>query len=1576
MRHPEFATAPQLTPGRAARCRHKTLAARVSRSAIETAQIAGHEERGTGMAIDWLALLKIPGWVLKKPVKFAVEKYARHKASERAIRGEDLADQSSLHYLVKTELERLAGNDRVPSELQSFECRRWLREGDNVEFFVEVLIARAGGQSQMSERAEERLAAEFERVTGETRKLAAGRVRLAVSHVYGQICVTELGRQALKLALEQWTAAQVFSLGHPEQRQFPTNADLARVKAMAWKLLEAGKRSWKMPRFVAPLTLEASEQQEGQEPHLTNASELSKAIDSGESLVLFGAGGIGKTTFLLDLCTSCMIGGRRIPLYVDAAVWARSTANLLDYIAASPSAQIYAVTSTELARLAEAGYLGIMVNGWNEIPAGQKFLCREAFNQLTTAAGALSVVVVSRTPSDAASLPAAKRIEVRGLTWQGQSAVIRAELSEDMGAPLLALLAKDTRLRHAARSPLILRGLIAQAKKGAVESSSVFDLLGSAVQAFEEDDQRKLVLSVAPVDGHQGAYLEELACLLTQQLATNCSKDDALQAMQSASALLAERRLVGAVPSPASVLDVLISHHLLHLDDGAVRFAHQRFQEYFAATRLLRECIEDVGSQMLLRTAVNQPAWDESLMLVAGKLRSERGRISARVRMVTAAAAVDLGLACDLAGVCALGDADDSKLHDHLVTRVNQMTASPLEEVRDLGVSYQIASGLPAFAPKLWQLLESENMQTRLHTYRLNSSAISLAQLGAVADRRVASWSSDRRTEFVHEIADNADNYNFLVGLARKEPDLAVRAAAICALFWHFPASDVPLQAWLDAPVEVQIKRSVVNLLQYALEEGHTGDAVRERLQTIALNDASENTQLQLALAFPCEVGPRALDVVFKRLGSSERHGNDAPLVAIARTNAPERLVDVARELAFRAQVAPKWVGECLRETPVEVKTGVFERAWIALQGQEFKNPNSEVLGPLADRYQTERSVAEWLRYAEVGRETLTDIDHERHRQLGYLLAHSPGGDLLHVVMQRGLAASYNEAAQLIELVLRRIGHEGGAVTLNQWLPTLDEMRQLVALFGEKAESAEVPQDTVRVYLCCVASHVAPAEFGSLLLETCRRHLDAWSTFRDRINQWSKNATSPRPRNPGLSLYLVSALARWGPDALPGLLELMAHPGAMEFIPMAIARVVNLPWTSKRERPLSGISDEIQEGWQHRRLGRELRQPDDSLQHWTDEAAKALAQKLSELVAAYEKKKATAETWNPREAEYSVGHLAGIVASIPSPDVVAPVHHALASGLMDVYGVVGALRGLVRQGLYISDAAAVGQFEVLYEREAGKTWHDDSLRYAMSELSELLFCVAPPAILSKPVRHYLMQWRRFSYPNEVIRHLGAMHSEAAWTALMELSRGLAVEWRALEELARALISALRPRHLTEFITLVADRSFLAWCGNEWVLEQLAPRIAAVIEKASAVEAFVEACRRTQSPLADVLAGEVLSHIKRAEEARQSLLVEAIDAGRATPHMATYRMLENMFSLRTAINDTQYEITPKASNALRAQLYARAKSTGPIADGCRGLLASLECERRKTGRPLDEPRHPAPEDGLVWTDALVGAQIAH
>lgn len=1526
------------------------------------------------MYVDVIALGKALGTKLLSSAGAVLKGgFAKRTARNRAMQGEDLASQGSLERIVRAELIKFAASSALPQELQNDSFRAWLLTEECIERFVEVLIAQAGGDPALAQRARDDLARRYEQTTGETRKLATGPLNLVVSLVYGQLRATEPAREALDSALALRSAAELYGLRHRDLRRFPTDDDLQRLRTVSARLIEAGRAAWKMPAFVAPLTLEAQEDNDDKEARPVTTVQLVEAIEDGENLILFGDGGIGKTTFLLELALLCTRKqGRRAPLYVDAAIWARSGVSVLDYLASTPPAQALAVTSGDLAKFAANGSLVLLVNGWNEIPAERRSFCHETFQILTTTAPALAVAIASRTAHDTASLRSPRRIIVRGLTWQGQSAVIRSELSAGSADALLEVLAKDTRLRHAARSPLILRGLIAQAQAGGETSSNVYDLLGAVVATLEGDEKRTFTLTQAPVFGMQTRYLEELACGLNARGTTNLSCGEALSAIGTAAAQMVEERLLGAFPQPTSVLDVLANHHVLHVQDGLVRFAHQRFQEYFGAARLLRAVGSAADSTRRLVDAVNEPAWADSLELVAEKLKAPGGSGGARVRLVQAAEAVDLAYACDLAGLCGLAETDDAALHVRLVSRVNELGSSPLREVKDLAIACQIASRLPAFAETLWALLESDEQQTRLHSHRLNGSRVSLPQLGPRAEARINAWPAARRSEFLHEIATDSDNYEFIVRAAVADPEPDVRAAAISALLWSYPASTAGINAWLNAPLEVQTKHDLVGYIEYELEQGFADDQIRKQLRVIGASEISDTARLHLALAFPAEVGATAVDVVLARLRSEERQGRPEQLVSIAKAYAPERLRALALELVASQRGTPQWVGELLLGETREMREIAFETAWKALMAGEVRRLSPELVGSLSSMAQTRRSVAAWLRHCAKLRTNLSDADRERGDEVGYLLAHAPGEDLLGVVMEFGAQASYEESVELAELLLRRVSRGEGFVSSEvRWLPKPEQFSRLFDLFSSKREDARNPQDRLFTLLACIASYVAPAEFGPLLLEALRRHLDAWTAYRALLDEWLKRPSSPRPNNPSLGNYIVSALTRWGMDALPGVLKLLSHPNSSDLVPQAIGRIATLPWASTKKQAFSSVNTDIQEGRQRRDAGCVLHQPSPAFQPLTDDAARALAELLNVEVDRQLAERQANPKWNARQGEYQVGNLVGVLSNLPSVEIIAPVTRALGSGLLGLYGFVGAVRALTRQGWVFSDAGVVGEFEALYERETSLAWVHESTRYTLAEFSQLMFLVEPPTLLKLPLSHYLSQWQRFADPSEVIRALGDMRTERAWPLLLSLGTELSTKGKTPEDLPYALASALSSTHFAAFARLVADGTLFSWCRDALTAERIAPVVAEVVkDDPGHMASLIDSWRKSASPLADALIATVLAILDAGDQKRLEIGLEALDAGRANhPNMPAYRMLKHLFKLQIPLGENQFEVYPKACNRLRFELYRRAKVSGDVGLAARRILAALECGRRGGERPIDEPRHPDLGDGLPWTSVF-------
>lgn len=1522
--------------------------------------------------MDLLALVKAYGLkALSYAAALARAPVARARARHRAMRGDDLAGAASLRRLVGVELALLAESSRLPPGLRNEAFRSWVLTEGAIQSFVEVLVAKAGGNETVAELACSELARTYEQRTGETSRLAVGPINLVAADLYGQLTATPAATQAFQVALASRTSLQVRALVELAQSQSP-EAELLRFRTLASHLLLAGHKAWRTPEFLAPLTLEAHEADDEGEPRPITQAELIVALNAGSNVVLYGDGGVGKTTFLLELASECVHANGPMPLFVDAAVWARTGGGIPDYIAGTPAAQVLGISAADVVRFAQKGLCVLMVNGWNEISAERKVLCREALTQLTTTAPALAVLVATRTAHDTASLPSVKRVVVRGLTWQGQSSVIRSALPSLAAEQLVEYLARDSRLRHAARSPLILRGLVVRAHTGALSTSvSVFDLLDAVVDSYERDDRRQLLLAEPPVFGLHSRYLQQLATRMNAGRTTWLSRSDALSALGAASAQLASEHLLGTAIHPAVVLDALASHHLLQVHHDLVRFAHQRFQEYFGAVRMLQTISEPGEPQASLIDAMNEPAWADSLALAAGKLKVS-GTPNDRAKLVQSAATCDWSYACELVGLSGFAESDDAALHRMLVSEVNELWGSELSHVRDLAVACKIASGLPSFADELWALFESDDQQTRLHTHRLNGTPVTLRQLGVGASARIAAWPPERRAEFLHEVSGNPDNYDFTANAAMSDPDATVRAAAISSLFWHYPASMAAVTAWLDAPLEVQTKHELVNYIAHQLEQGYFVERIRASLRSIAASELPDNTRLGLALAFPDDVGPSAVEVVLARLKSEERTGTPDSLLAIAQAYAPDRLSALVNELVVSQRGLPEWVGHRLLGESIEQKMETFERAWDALQSGAVKHLSAQFIGPLSNAQQTRRSVAAWMQYRQ-DRLAVDDGIHERGRELAGLLAHAPGEDLLAIVMELSVAASYDDAVQLASLLLVRISRNSDdRPMVNPWVPTPEQFLLLFERLRDKSEVGRYPQDSLFTHLACIASLVAPARFGELLLEALLRHLDAWTAYRLAIAEWQSQPHTPRPSNPSLGNYIISALTRWGMDALPGVLGLLSHPSAIELVPEAVGRIVGLLWANRaKEVVFRGVGTDIKDGRARRAAGCSLQQPSPEYQPATDEAARAVANLLKAELAQQLGEQASNPKWNIRQAEYRVGSLVAILANIPSPEVVETVTQALSSGLVGLYKFSGALRGLVQQGWHFTSSQVADALEALIERESKPAWVDESTRHALADCIQLLLLVESSGQLRRPLSHYLIEWRRFAHVGGVIRRLSEMHTDDAWQALIELGDELAARGQLPDDYAYSLVSALSPTSFDNFCQRVANGALTVWQVDEWKAERIAPKVAEVSKSATKhLSSLARACRHAASPIADALISQVLS---RAGEdgLRQELALEALDAGRAHHTYApAYRALKEMFWLHVPLGGSQYEVHAKACNKLRRGLYARARADVPTASAARQILASLECSRREGERPVDEPRHPEHLDGQAWTCALV------
>ncbi len=1510
---------------------------------------------------------KAVGAVLRK----AKNRYDDWSAGSDALDGGDPLGEGRLESAIERILERLENKSQL-----SEQARAWAQAIASQAPFVEVFLAEISGNAERSKQARGTLATSYAAYTGEDPRLAEGEISRVIAYVYSQLTTTDSAKHKLNSLLTLRIAADVHELRAPHTQEFPSREEIECFRGVATRLLDAARTTWKMPAFVAPLVLMASEEASGgADSKAVNTQELAIAVREGENIVLWGPGGIGKTVFLLELGgLANASGGRRVALYVDAAVWARSEQSVFTFVADNAVSKAAGLTSEMLAKFADAGYVTLMLNGWNEIPASRKVYCHQQLSQLTSANADLKVVVTTRTLQETPSIDAPRRVEVHGLTWRGQSDVIRAELLPDKASFLLEQLARDTGLRRAARSPLILRGLIAQSQASAAISSNVYDLLGAVVSKFEGDSHRAQVLAESPIFGLHARYLEELSYRLNALGSTNLSRDDAIAVVGQVARRLAEDGHLGAALQPAEMLTVLASQHLLHDQDGVVRFAHQRFQEYFGARRLLSGLDDVAQSRELLLAAINSPAWTDSFELVSAKLQGLGPHGSKqRASLIELARSVDVAYASELAGLSRFSAEDDPTVHDALVHGIEALSHSRLTEVKELAAICKVASRLPVFAQDIWALLETDSWRTALPSRHHSGTWISVDQLGPDVLEHLSAWSDSQFTEFVHEVASSAENFDFVEALVTTGRSQEIRVAAIYALLWSYPASSGAIRAWLTAPIEIQLDSGLLNAIEHLLDEDIAVEEIKAQLKVLAASEAAPKVRVWLASLFPQEYAPAATEQILESLRTYNQYDRADKLLSLARELAPDQVNKLAAELILATGPTPRWTLGIVRDLGSQEREALFEQMWQRLITTGDGHNWPETIGPMASKEQTRRSVEVWLELREScsSSSRVENPPHDLCREVERILSYAPGDDLVDLVLERAPSADYKTSVRLTGLISQCCKRDAEEPAATQaWVIQAHQVQLLINAFKAKVDGADSLQDEVVVNLAGIASVAAPSEFGTFLLEAMKRQLDAWGTYEERLRLLRGGR---RPSNPGFGGFIINSLARWGLDAMPGLLELLGHPNASRLVPEAIGQIAAAPWHHRRDGFHTSVGSDLEEGRRRTQDGLSFKQPTEQAQPVTDVAAGALAALLSAMVEQEKLARAEDAKWNPLQAAFSLGNLTRVLALVPSALIVEPVLDALRTGILNRHQFVAVIRSLIRQGWTLSDPVVIAELEQLFEKDRSEPWLDEPTRYSLNELAQLLVLVEPTNLLAKSPSLYLEQWLGIARSWSLIDSLASLKTSGSWDLLLELGQSTTRSKDELARIADGLVRTLVPERFQEFLQLVSSGRFFSFCQRSWNLEKLAPSLAEVARSIpNGIALLIEACVESATPAADDLLRLVLVEAGESEEHRVRYGLQALDAGRAeTSDAPAAHGLKALFTLKVPYESTDaFEIRPKSCNALRLELYRRAMEKTSSGIASRRLLASLECSRREGDRPVDEPRHPMLSDGRAWTDALL------
>ena len=644
-------------------------------------------------------------------------------------------------------------------------------------------------------------------------------------------------------------------------------------------------------------------------PRAISQAELISILRSCEDVILEAPPGAGKSTILLQLADGILAETiDRVPVVMPLPELAVGQRTLLDEVALRAGFRPLGIE--RLRRLAVAGRLVLLMDGWNELAPEQRSFVRHEIEKFRRDYPENPILLATRP--QALALPVGAGLEhhphrmfLSPLSEAQQRALLTAELRSD-GAELHYRASRVPGLRDILEIPLYTRAIASIGAGGALPTSKE-ELVRRFVETHERDAARRDELD-RTLWGLHTYFLRRVGAHMTRCETTALRDADLRREIAFAASELVSAGQITARPEPRRVIDVLVAHHILveRIETGSERlfgFQHQQFQEWFASfdveERMVSAAVPEPIAQASARLdeILDQPSWEESLLFAVERLsrRGEAGR-SAVARTILRALGIDPMLAAEMihrsaAEVWTL-------IAEPMLRFANSWSDS---SQADRALAFMLASGRPEFADRVWRLFDDEALYLDAVHLRGRGCLIP-SVLGVDARARITRLKTERRGTLLRDLIASGEQAGteLAVEIAKNESDAAVLVSLLVAL--EFEGADRYL-----AEILVRAPDEVWRLLARRHALANLPESLAERLfaeKTILANSlppSAERLRLRLDidnaadnLVDPNDLVADALDIslgehpvayrdrVFSRL--VERHPETLSRAIIART--------------------------------------------------------------------------------------------------------------------------------------------------------------------------------------------------------------------------------------------------------------------------------------------------------------------------------------------------------------------------------------------------------------------------------------------------------------------------------------------------------------------------------------------------------------------------------------------------------------------------------------------------------------------------------------------------------------------
>ncbi len=1306
---------------------------------------------------------------------------------------------------------------------------------------------------------------------------------------------------------------------------------IARLRTAAAADLEVFRRSDKWPSTAIALTLAVGDLSDP-----VSTSALATALTTLEDFILIAPPGMGKTTTLFQIAEAVLENGNASPIVVPLGDWSTDEASLLESVLKRQSFR--EISEDDLRTAAAKPGVILLLDGWNELDSAARKRAAVQVERLQMELPELSLLISTR--KQALDVPVdGTRINVLPLSETQQMDIART-LRADAGARIVDHAWRVAGVRDLVTIPLYLTALLALSE-GTLFPTTKEEVLRRFVAVHEENYQHAQAL-VEVTHGFHQRFLENLAVTATRVANTTIAETVARKSVsETDDALVAEGQITDR-PQPNTVLEVLVSHHVLMRvgDSAGYSFQHQQFQEWYASysvERLMLESVDDKESiEKLKADVLNQPAWEEAILFACERLaRGNQQQQEACGTAIIAAFAVDPTLAAEM-----IFRSTDAVWASVGPTILGLVTCWHTPGKVDRALSFMISSGRPEFLEQVWQIIIDENDQAHPAALR-TGRRFRPSLLGKDAARRLAALPLKTRQNVLQEIVFNSgmEGLDLAAAVAMADPDPDVKATAVNALAFRRADRHVAdvLRGADDKTFDLVVGRGLIHdVTDEVVKSGL--EAARDRLRR---EGASVYDKMQaIVYAHGNRDLSEELVTLIAEMEIDQKQDRADNLIYIAQKRFPRavaeailRRVREGRTLPYSAKALMVGSGFAFEDDALlDIALGAGRYNGRAATA-------ASVLGPQAVSRMIDRMFDDKKLICDASGKR-DNVASDRYHSVQDLIGHTQTASLLAAIAARSAHVDNQDMVDLADLISRHLqGDNERRDPLNG--AALATIAGFVEDWGKRLL---VSPDSTRAQLASIATLARQAP-SVRLLPLLKRLLDEdlrrWRAFKEqaRADQYRGGTATNEARMSWTLQYQRAFHAIGGPETAALMREYLPN----EYFGEAAARVLALQWTTANE-----TSDE-----KHRWGGVDFSRVEErrALRGADPTATSAEAEAIFSAIEPLISDGATEDT---KKLAASLGIVA---VRLPHGERDATIQKLLSFVLRRSRAAL--LQNLVLSGESIDIELVKQGLEEMFEVAIKQRWILTD-GYELKEWLRLLPFTNRPTEAFNVVLALPDNQRTPERLEEMIAAYGVAPGDDAENVLFKLAE---VDARLYEHPAwrdavmrRGTLSAAR-----QFVDLAANGVFNGKVDmRRW---DLASQLGGLISEYPELRTHVYYMLQ-EGPTSQGLA-LLAQAVAENPDAEGLILLIKIEIEHKGSFMS-WRTIEKVVTEHVAAENMKgaYNVLPVPATELRRKLLALTTNGGPT-DVAARCLNQIDKIRDDYGTPESEPRHPDLASGKPW-----------